>query len=94
MRRGRLSLEVNGGGDMDDYLTIQEVAKKWDMTPRWVQSLCADGKIEGAIKFGRAWAVPKDAEKPADRRVVSGRYRNWRHTGMVRTSRDNNEQVG
>lgn len=26
------------------------------------------------MKFGNAWAVPKDAVKPADKRIKSGKY--------------------
>jgi hypothetical protein len=40
--------------------------------------MCSEGKIPGASKFGRDWAVPKDAEKPTDGRVTTGEYRNWR----------------
>lgn len=40
--------------------------------------MCADGKIDGVTKFGNAWAIPIDAEKPTDNRVVSGKYKNWR----------------
>ena len=40
--------------------------------------MCAEGKIQGAVKFGRDWAIPADAEKPKDARVKSGEYRNWR----------------
>jgi DNA-binding CsgD family transcriptional regulator len=39
------------------------------MTPRNIQILCASGKIEGATRFGRAWMIPKDANKPADGRT-------------------------
>ena len=63
---------------MDEYLTIQEVAEKWGTSTRWVQILCTNNKIEGIRKFGRAWAIPKDAEKPADGRISSGKYKNWR----------------
>lgn len=63
---------------MGEYLTIKETAEKWDVSIRWVQTLCATGKIEGAIKFGRDWAVPKDAERPDDSRVKSGKYKGWR----------------
>ena len=31
-----------------------------------------------AIKIGNQWAIPADAEPPADKRVKSGEYRNWR----------------
>ena len=63
---------------MDDYATIREIAEKWNLTTRRVQKLCSDGKIPGAAKFGRDWAIPKDAERPEDGRVTTGEYRNWR----------------
>ena len=63
---------------MDSYLTIKQVAEMWNLTPRRIQILCSEGKIEGAVKFGRDWAIPKDAIKPEDKRVKSGAYRNWR----------------
>ena len=63
---------------MDNYLTIKEVAEKWNLTTRRVQKMCADGVIPGVVRFGRAWAIPKDAEKPVDGRITTGKYRNWR----------------
>lgn len=63
---------------MDDYLTAKEVAEKWNLTTRRVQKMCEDGDIPGVIRFGRAWAIPKDAEKPVDGRITTGEYRNWR----------------
>ena len=63
---------------MVEYLTIKEVAEKWDVTPRRIQRMCADGRIEGAKKFGRDWAIPANVEKPKDARVTSGKYKNWR----------------
>lgn len=63
---------------MEGFLTIKEVAEKWNLTPRRIQKLCADGRIPGASKFGRDWAIPKDAEKPVDERVTTGEYRDWR----------------
>ena len=63
---------------MDKYLTIKEVAEKWNLSTRRVQKMCADGVIPGVIRFGRAWAIPKDAEKPVDGRITTGEYRNWR----------------
>ena len=51
-----------------DYISISEAAKKWGITPRRVQVLCAQGRIPGLTKFGRSWAIPKDAEKPEDKR--------------------------
>jgi len=49
---------------MDGYTRSNEIAKKWDISERHVQKLCNSGMVEGAIKFGNTWAIPKDAEKP------------------------------
>ena len=63
---------------MNDYITARDVAEKWNMSVRNIQNLCAAGKLEGAVKFGNAWAIPEDAEKPQDGRIISGSYKNWR----------------
>lgn len=63
---------------MMEFLTIKEVAEKWNVTPRRIQKMCADGRIPGAKKFGRDWAISADTEKPIDARVKTGQYRNWR----------------
>ncbi len=65
---------------MDNFITIKETADLWGITPRRVQKLCAEGKIDGATKFGRDWAIPANAEKPKDGRVTTGEYRNWRRS--------------
>ena len=56
-----------------EYLKICEVAKKWGLSERGVQSLCAQGKIEGACRFGRSWMIPKNAKKPLDGRTKTGK---------------------
>ena len=63
---------------MENYVTIKEMAEKWNLTPRMVQKMCADGKIPGVSRFGRAWAIPENAEKPVDGRMTTGAYVNWR----------------
>ena len=63
---------------LEGYATVQEMAEKWGLNERTVQTMCATGKIEGLTKFGRSWAIPKDTEKPADNRVKSGVYKDWR----------------
>lgn len=57
-----------------DYMTIQEAADAWEITPRRVQTLCSSGRIAGAEKFGRQWAIPATCEKPADARIHTGQY--------------------
>ena len=34
-----------------------------------IQKLCEENRIDGTEKFGRAWMIPKDAEKPVDGRM-------------------------
>ena len=63
---------------LEDYATVQEMAEKWGLNERTVQTMCATGKIEGLTKFGRSWAIPKDTKKPTDNRVKSGAYKDWR----------------
>lgn len=62
------------------YTTVDEIAKKWGVKPRTVQIMCAEGRIAGVTKFGRAWAIPVDADKPKDNRIISGQYKDWRKT--------------
>lgn len=58
---------------MMDYMKIDEVAKHWGVSPRRIQALCSEGKIKGAIRFGRAWMIPKDTQKPIDGRTKASR---------------------
>lgn len=53
-----------------DYISIAEAAEKWGITRRRVQVLCAQDRIPGLTKFGKSWAIPKDAEKPKDKRKL------------------------
>ena len=63
---------------LGDYLSITEMAESWGIHPRTVQLMCREGKIEGAVKFGKSWAIPQGVERPKDMRVKSGKYKNWR----------------
>ena len=56
------------------YLSIRQTSEKWNISPRWINDLCADGRIPGAMKIGSYCAIPEDAKKPKDGRVKSGRY--------------------
>lgn len=64
---------------IEGYTTIKVIAEKWGITPRRIQILCSQGKIPGAVKFGRDWAIPSNAERPNDGRITSGEYVNWRN---------------
>ena len=56
-----------------DYLNITETAKKWKISPRRLQTLCANGKVEGATRFGKAWMIPQTAQKPIDGRTKASK---------------------
>ena len=60
---------------MSDTITVKEAAKLWGITERRVTVLCTEGRIAGAYKKSRSWAIPVDAEKPADSRIKTGAYR-------------------
>lgn len=54
--------------------TCKEKALEWDVTPRAVNVMCKNGRIEGAIKEKGSWLIPDDAEKPIDGRISTGKY--------------------
>jgi len=56
------------------YLSIKQTSEKWSLSVRWINDLCKEGRIPGAVKIGSYWAIPEDAEKPKDARIRSGRY--------------------
>jgi DNA (cytosine-5)-methyltransferase 1 len=49
---------------MDKYVSVIEMAKKWDITPRRIQILCNENRICGAVKQSGVWLIPADAKKP------------------------------
>ena len=53
---------------MNGYITVQEAAEKWGVTPRQVQILCKENRITGATRMSRIWVIPENAEKPTENR--------------------------
>lgn len=51
-----------------EYIKVSKAAEKWGLSARRVRILCAEGKIPGVIRKGNLYMIPKDAEKPRDRR--------------------------
>lgn len=52
-----------------EYISVSEAAKKWGISERRVQKLCEENRISGVAKFSYMWMIPKDTEKPHDRRT-------------------------
>ena len=59
---------------MEGYKKTSVVAKEWGISERRLNILCKEGRIPGVEKFGSAWAIPSNAEKPKDERIKSGKY--------------------
>jgi len=57
-----------GGIQMLDYISVEQASDKWGISNRRIQKLCEENRIDGVIRFGRSWAIPRDAQKPADAR--------------------------
>lgn len=47
-----------------NYLSVTEIAKKWNMSERSVRNYCAQGRVPGAFLTGKTWNIPETAEKP------------------------------
>ena len=47
-----------------NYLSVAEIAKKWNKSERSVRNYCSLGKIDGAFLTGKTWNIPEDAQKP------------------------------
>ena len=46
------------------YLSVTEIAKKWNISERSVRNYCAHGRVYGAFLTGKTWNIPENAEKP------------------------------
>jgi Uncharacterized conserved protein len=53
-----------------EYMNAAQMAEQWGISDRRVRVLCQRGKIDGALRKGRAWLIPSDAQKPLDGRSL------------------------
>ena len=56
------------------YISIREASYRWGVSERRVNQYCAEGRIPGASRFGRSWAIPENAEKPSDPRSQQDKH--------------------
>lgn len=56
-----------------DYMTLKEASNIWGISPRMINYYCTAGRIDGAVKMGTVWLIPKEAKKPIDGRTKQGR---------------------
>ena len=46
------------------YLSVAEIAKKWNISERSVRNYCAAGRVLDAQLTGKTWRIPENAKKP------------------------------
>ncbi|MEG0168135.1 MAG: Fic family protein [Ruthenibacterium sp.] len=46
------------------YLSVTEIAKKWNLSERSVRNYCAQERITDAFLTGKTWNIPETAVKP------------------------------
>ena len=46
------------------YLSVAEIAEKWNVSERSVRNYCAQGRVSDAFLAGKTWNIPENAEKP------------------------------
>lgn len=75
---------------MNDYMTLREASEVWGIGARRNNTLCVEGRIEGATRIGNMWVLPKDAKKPDDARIKSRKY--IKKTAALEESNHGNER--
>ena len=61
---------------MIDYISTTEISRTWGISARRVALLCEQGRVPGSAKLGKTWLVPRDAEKPKDKRFSMNKKTN------------------
>ncbi len=56
-----------------NYISVAEMAKRWEMSERSVRNYCAEGRVLGAELVGKTWMIPEEAEKPGRKKRQGAR---------------------
>lgn len=51
------------------FVSVKEIASKFEISERRIQQLCDAGRIDGAQRISGVWLIPEDAKKPIDDRT-------------------------
>jgi hypothetical protein len=46
------------------YVSVKEIADRWNITERSVRRYCERGQIHGAASVDGVWIIPDDTPKP------------------------------
>lgn len=75
-----------------DYMSVKQVAEKWDISERSVRGYCQEGKIEGAFLVGKTWSIPENATKPERKKREVNSRRTLMH--VLKEERENHISGG
>lgn len=64
--------------DIDNYVSSAEYAALHGLSHETVKKRCQRGSFKTARKIGRNWVIDKN-ESCNDKRIVTGKYKNWRN---------------
>ena len=62
---------------MSEYLSVTQYGEKHGLDGGYIRKMIKQGRIN-AVKIGNQWVIPTDTPKPEDKRVKSGKYKDWR----------------
>ncbi|MGI6220686.1 MAG: Fic family protein [Coriobacteriales bacterium] len=48
-----------------NFISVEDAAVLWGVSPRSVRNYCAQGRVAGAHFVGKTWRIPADAAKPS-----------------------------
>lgn len=53
-----------------ETITASEAAEQWRFFKDDIYTWCNNGSIAGARKYGRTWAIPQNALRPLDKKLI------------------------
>lgn len=53
-----------------EFISVKEVAKKWNISERSVRNYCENNLIDSAFLKGKTWYIPSNATKPSRRNIL------------------------
>ena len=60
----RLVVGRKRGAKLKGYLSVQETARKWDVSVRWDNQYILAGSTHSCERLSHTWAIPEDTMKP------------------------------
>ena len=56
--------------NISEYETAYQAAERLGVTPRTVQKWVSEGQIQGAVRHGKSWLIPKGAVRVCEQKTV------------------------